>query len=521
MNINHDREGSEVVVIGGGLGGLSAAAILSRHGIPVTLIEQHKKLGGYATTFNRSAGKFTFEVSLHATNTATEGPIRRVFEEAGIQDKVEMVDLPELCRIITPDHDMIWPQQNPDAIIDLLCQAFSQETNGIKEFFGEMKASVEDAKKPFDPDSLWDKILFPFTHRNWWSIRKKTLGNILDKHIRDSEVRTILSIFWIYYLLPPSKLSGFIYLLATGSYIWGGGYYIKRRSQDLSNALTNAIKEAGGRVLLATEAVGITLKDGEVSGVVLKDGSTLKARSIISNVSVPDTMKMISEYTPQEKYSREALKYLDKIKAYRPSLSSFVVWLGLNQEISGKVNCHQTFLVQHYDPEEAYHGCLSCNPSEAYKLVTIYDNTYPGYSQPGTSSITIYMPSGYESWRRFESDYFAGRKDAYIKEKTRITEELIDEVEKLVIPDLRSMIEVKEAATPLTNLRYTKNPEGAICGYEWSMNNAFMNRIENTTPFKGLYLASAWSNPGGAYILTLDSGFRAYKALAKDWRMKI
>jgi len=179
---------------------------------------------------------------------------------------------------------------------------------------------------------------------------------------------------------------------------------------------------------------------------------------------------------------------------------TFIFWLGLNQEIRGRVKCHQTFLVQHYDPEEAYQGCLACNPSKAYKLVTIYDNTYPGYSQPGTSSITIYMPSGYEPWRSFEIDYLAGRKDAYVKEKTRITEELIEQVEKLVIPGLRSMIEVKEAATPLTNLRYTKNPEGAICGYEWSMNNSFMNRIKNTAPFQGLYLASAWSNPGGAYI---------------------
>jgi len=521
MSVNQDQEGLPVVVIGGGLGGLSAAAILARHGFPVTLVEQHRNLGGYATTFNRAAGKFTFEVSLHATNTVAQGPMRRVFEEAGILDRIEMVDLPELCRIITPDHDMTWPQRDPDAIIDLLCQTFPSETNGIKGFFGKMQTIMEDAQKPFDPDSLWDKIRFPLTHKSWWGIRNMTLGNLLDKYIRDPKARTVLSIFWIYYLLPPSKLSGFIYLIATGAYIWGGGYYVKRRSQDLSYALRDAIKEAGGRILLETEAVGITMKDGAVSGVALKDGSTLKARAVISNVSVPVTMKMISQNAPLEKYSKKALKYLDKIATYRPSLSSFVVWLGLNQEIRGRVKCHQTFLVQHYDPEEAYQGCLACNPSKAYKLVTIYDNTYPGYSQPGTSSITIYMPSGYEPWRSFETDYLAGRKDAYVKEKTRITEELIEQVEKLVIPGLRSMIEVKEAATPLTNLRYTKNPEGAICGYEWSMNNSFMNRIKNTTPFQGLYLASAWSNPGGAYISTLDSGFSAYKALVKDWGKQV
>ena len=63
--------------------------------------------------------------------------------------------------------------------------------------------------------------------------------------------------------------------------------------------------------------------------------------------------------------------------------------------------------------------------------------------------------------------------------------------EKWAIPSLSSMIDVMEAATPLTNIRYTDNPEGAIYGYEQSMDNAYMTWLEQRTPFKGLYLASA------------------------------
>jgi len=62
------------------------------------------------------------------------------------------------------------------------------------------------------------------------------------------------------------------------------------------------------------------------------------------------------------------------------------------------------------------------------------------------------MPCGYEPWRPFESDYFAGQKDAYRKEKSTITEMLINQVEEKLIPGLKSMIEVKESATPLTNV---------------------------------------------------------------------
>ena len=511
------KEKIPVVVIGGGLGGLSAAAIFARGGFPVTLIEQHDRPGGYATSFERAGGKFTFDVSLHATSGVSGGPMKQLFEEAGILDKVDMVDLPDLCRIITPDHDLMWPQRNPGAIIEQLCQIFPGQSEGIRGFFAEILGVLEEAMKPFDRDSWWDRITFPITHRRMWAIRNKTLADLLDEYVQDAKARSLLSTFWGYYGLPPSKLSGFLYAIATAAYIQFGGYYVKRRSQDLSYALMDAIEKAGGQVLLESEAAGITMKDGAVSGVTLRDGRTLKAKVVISNASTPVTMRMLSQAPAQKEHSDKAEKYMEKLKTYRPSLSTFNVWLGLNKELRGKIKGYEIFVGGHYDPEQAYQGCLACDPKQSGIGVTIYDNAYSGYSEPGTSTVTVMMLSGYEPWRRFEVDYLAGRKEAYREEKNRITEELIDQAERLVIPGLRSMIEVKVAATPLTNKRYTKNPEGAIYGYEQSLDNAYMNRIKSSTPFKGLYLASAWGGGGGGYQPCLGSGLKAFKAFLKDW----
>jgi prolycopene isomerase len=124
---------------------------------------------------------------------------------------------------------------------------------------------------------------------------------------------------------------------------------------------------------------------------------------------------------------------------------------------------------------------------------------------------------GYEPWRKFEADYKAGRKKAYNEEKKRWTDILIRRAEKEVIPGLSSMIEVKESATPLTNWHFTRNPEGAIYGFVQAMNNAFMNRIENRTPIKGLYLASAWGNPGGGYGGVLRGGEMTFSTMMEDW----
>ena len=505
-----------VVVIGGGLGGLSAAAHLAQNGFPVTLIEQHGRPGGYATSFDRKGGRYTFDVSLHATAGA-KGGLKASLEGAGVLEKVETVELPELCRIITPEHDLIWPQRNPAAIIKQLTQKFPGETEGIQGFFDEILGVIDEAIKPFDRDSWWDLIRFPMTHKKMWAIRKQTLAQVLDQYTRDPKLRSILSTFWPYYGLPPSKLSGFYYAVATAAYIRFGGHYIKRRSQDLSDALMQAIENSGGQVLLDTEVIDITLKGGAVSGVVLDNGKKLNAKAVISNASVPTTMELLSRDTAPEDLPRKANPYSEKLKTYRPSLSTFLVWLGLNQEIGERVKGYEIFLSQHDDPEQSYQACLACDPHKSGLGVTIYDNAFDGYSTPGTSTVQLLILSGYGPWKQYEDDYFAGRKKAYLEHKEQIAHALIDQAEKRVIPGLSSMIEVVEAATPLTNVYYTRNPEGAIYGYEQAMNNAYMNRLENTTPYKGLYLASAWSNPGGGFQPCLDSGAQAFKALVKDW----
>ena len=103
------------------------------------------------------------------------------------------------------------------------------------------------------------------------------------------------------------------------------------------------------------------------------------------------------------------------------------------------------------------------------------------------------------------------------RRRTRWTDILIQRAEQEVVPDLSSMIEVKEAATPLTNWRFTGNTEGAIYGFEQSMDNAFMNRLDNRTPVKGLYLASAWGNPGGGFAGVLRAGERTFEQIMADW----
>lgn len=280
-----------VVVIGAGLGGLSAAAILARSGFPVTVVEQHDVAGGYATTFDRAGGKYTFEVSLHSTGGA-EASLKPIMEATGILGKVETVKLPELCRLVYPEHDLTWPP-DPNAVIEDMVRLFPHEASGIRGFFSEINGILDEANIPFDPDAPGAGTSFPETHKKMWAVRNMTLADLLHKYVKDPKAYGLLSVYCGYYGLPPSRLSGFFYSVATAGYLRSGGHVIKRRSQDLSDALSASITAAGGKVLLSTEAEAIEMRGGSITGVRLSGGEVLKARAVISNASVPTTMKML------------------------------------------------------------------------------------------------------------------------------------------------------------------------------------------------------------------------------------
>ena len=498
------------VVIGAGLGGLVCGAYLAKQGIPVTVVEQHSVPGGYATSFDRAEGKFSFEVSLHGTSIHDNGPAR-ILRDIDVLQDIELAELPEVYRLKTPNLDISVPQKDPEAYIQLLSRHFPQEADGIRGFVEEMLGIADEVDILSRNQGKFLKLLFPLRYRKMWNVRNKTLADLVNEYVKNPELKSVLAGLWGYYGLPPSKLSGFYYANATGGYLKNGSYYIKHRSQDLSNAIAGAIERNGGNIRYDTSVAGIKAKNGAVQGVVLDDGEFIPARAVVSNASALTTFKnlLAAEKRPAD--------YIQKLESYTPSISSFIVWLGLKQELRGKVKSFSTHISSGRDPEEDYQSCLRGEIDKGSFGVVVYDNIFNGYSSPGTSTLQLLFLCGYEPWRQFEADYRNGRKAAYNQQKSRWTDILIERAEKELIPGLSSMIEVREAGTPLTNWRYTGNTNGAIYGFQQSMDNSYMTRIKNRTPVKGLYLASAWGNPGGGYAGVFRAGQSAFRQMMADW----
>ena len=504
------KEEYDAIVIGAGLGGLASAGYLAKHGFKVLVLERHNVPGGYATTFTRDGGRFTFDVSLH--QTVVSGLPRQILDDLEVLKRVRFVKCREAFRLVSPGLDITCPAGASEAFEKALIERYPREKKGVNGFMAEMLGMNEEVTKLFrhgEPNII-DKVTFPLRYSKLWGARSKSLADYLEQYITDAQLRSILSVFVGYYGLPPRQISGFYYLNATGSFLRHGGSYPYGGSQAISNAIVSFIESKGGEVALNTEVKEVLVDGGTVRGVKTSDGKTLKCRAVVANCSAVD---LFTRMIPPAKVP---VDFRNKLGTLKPSVSTFIVWLALNKDITDKLQDSHIFLRPGPDVATAFEYGLQAQPDKTDLGVCVYNNIYKDYSPPGTTVLSIVFVCGFEPWKAFEKDYLAGRKTEYKAKKNQIAQAVIQRVERELIPDLSKMIAVQDAATPLTNRRYTLNTNGAIYGFQQSLDNSFMTRISNRVPVKGLYLAGAWGDPGGGYSAVLISGKKTFGMLMQD-----
>jgi all-trans-retinol 13,14-reductase len=502
----------DAVIIGSGLGGLSCAASFARKGYRPLVLEQHDKAGGYATAFRRPGG-FVFDVSLHSTSVGERNGVRNLIGGFPEITEVEFVPHPHLYRAIFPEHDIRVPQRDLPGYVALLVRLFPEEKPGIEGLIKDVKALSGDIGRFSIAQGKVDMSRFPAEFPMLYRCSKQTWEQTAAARIRDPKLKAVLSALWIYYGLPPSRLSTFYYALPTLGYLETGGYYPKGRSQTISNALVKFIEGRGGRVLLRTRVERILTKDGAAYGVRCSDGQEFRGRAVVSNASAWHTFYKFLED------NAVLAEYKARMAGFSTSLSCFHIFLGLKKDLVGQlgVKDSEVFVESGYDLDASYDAARKADVARCSLGLCLYDNLFRGYSPKGKNTINLLALQGFDHWEQFESDYRKGRKTAYQAEKQRMANILIRRAEEVLLPGLSKAVEVKEIGTPLTNIRYTGNYRGAIYGWDQTLDNSGASRVGHATPVKNLYLASAWTRPGHGYNGVLQSGLDCFAEIVRNW----
>ncbi len=473
----------DVIIVGGGMAGLSSGAHLASKGLKVLLLEQHHKVGGCATNFTR--GDYTFEVALHEL---AGGGLFQLMDLCGVKDKVELYQLPDLYRSIWPGEttiDVTMPA-NWEGWDNTLKSAWPEEAEGVDtlhrlstEVFADIMG-VKDLFRYTGAKKIFKSLSVPIKHPELVKWSKRTLQELLDYCFTDEDIKAVVSQFWVYYGAPIPDEIALLTLAANEVFLTEGAWHVKGTSQALSNAYAERIRELGGEVKTGTLVTKVIVENGIATGVQTEYGDIYTSRYVICNT---DPYQMVFTLVGEENFPTG---YVEKLKELKPANSLFVTYLGLNVDLK-KLGYTDTeiFYNTSMDSVAVYDNMMKNNFKEGMVSITIYSNYGdPIYAPPGKSLVCLLEFSDYDSWPKDREEY-QRLKDEKARE--------IIELAANVIPELADPknVDVMEVMTPVTLQEFTMNYHGIPYGFYINLDQ--WKKIPINTPIDNLFITSSWT----------------------------
>ena len=481
----------QITIIGAGLGGLTAGALLAKDGYRVTILEQHNIVGGCATTFKRKGG-FTCEVGLHEMDGVYTNPqLKEIFEKLEIYKNINFLKAPEFFEITTKNSKYYIPDGVKEAK-EALQNYFPSEKEGIDSYFKLIK-DISDAFEKLQDLKLHHYLFFPFYFYKVFQYKDKSVTEVLDKLIEDEELKLILNANVQYYNDTPDTLSFLLHAVAQYSYYKGGGYFVQGGSGRLSDYLASIIAKNGGEVI--TKANVTSVANNEVKFTHQKNEQTLKTDIVISNLSPKATYRLFKK------------SYTEK-KEYAESLLTTYIGFSINlKEHYGK-RAYSNFLFNEIDSVAEYKLMLQQDITQRGFVFVDYSQIDSKLTKDSSKSFAVVcMIDDISEWEGLT-------KDEYKNKKIKLEESIIEKLEK-EYPSISKYVEYIETGTAKTVQRYIKTPNGTAYGYKPTPKQFFKIPKSKDRKIKNLYFVGQWVICGG-FRPSISSGFICYKEIVSQ-----
>ena len=480
------KQKSRVVVVGAGIGGLTAGALLAKRGYEVVIYDQAIVPGGCASTFKRRG--FTFDVGATQVAGLEPGGIHhRIFSELEI-DLPATTYCDPACAVFLPGETepiRVWRDR-------VKWQEERQRQFPGSEPFWNLLARLFQASWQFQsrdpvlpPRNLWDYwqllsavrldtlITVPFT--------LMTVGDALKLYglAGDKRLKTFLDMQLKLYSQVDADNTALLYA-ATAlavSQAPQGLFHLEGSMQVLSDRLVAGLEKYGGKLYMRHSVEEIYSENGKVTGVRVcnqKTGETYTeaADEIVANVTVQNLIKLSNlSFSSGQSYQQ-------RIEKLPEASGAFVIYLGVKQEaIPSECSPHLQFL---YD----YDGVIGENNS----LFVSVSKPGDGRAPQGQATIIASSFTDVRMW-------WKGTKEDYNSLKQQYTQEAIARLGTYfnLTPDT---IIHQETATPRTFARYTAREQGIVGGIGQRVSTFGPFGIANRTPVKSLWLVGDSTHPG-------------------------
>jgi phytoene dehydrogenase-like protein len=433
------KEKYDVIIIGSGLAGLTAANKLGKNGYKVLLLEHHFQLGGLATWFKRK--DHIFDVSLHGFPVGMIKTCKRYWSKEIANKIVQLKNI----RFVNPQFSFFTTFDKED-FTRILVEKFRVKKEVADDFYKTL-----DEMNYYDKNEMKTRELFNkfFPNRN--DIIRMLMEPITyaNGSTLDEEAITYGIVF-----------SNF---MSKGVFTFEGG------TDLFINMLEKELIKNGVDIKTNALVEKIIIEDKEVKGVIC-NGQRIESKIVLSNANIKST---ILDLVGKEHFSDDFIKDTDNT---RINSSSTQVYLGIKEgetldENLGDLIFFSTYPT--YDPEKILDKNITSRTFSIY---------YPK-TRPNTNKYSIVSSTNakYEDWANLSEEEYKKEKEKLIKDTIKIFKENFD-------PNIEKKIDYVEAATPLTFKRYTRHINGSSFGTKFEGLKISMNLHKE---IKGLFHAGS------------------------------
>lgn len=475
----------DAIVIGSGIGGLGAAALLSRYGGKrVLVLERHYTPGGFTHTFRRPG--YEWDVGVHYVGDLAPGQMIRTAFDAVTDGSLQWAPLGAVYDRIVIGAGRYDLRAGADNLRSDLKRHFPQEARAIDRYFAIVAEVVTASSSYFMSKALPAPIAAlagPFLRRSFMRYAERTTRSVLEELTQDQRLIAVLTGQWGDFGLPPAQSSFAIHAIVANHY-FEGAYYPVGGAGRIFAAIAPVIEAGGGKVLINAEVSAIAIENGRAVGVTMSDGAVIRAPLVLSDAGAINTFGRL---LPRE----VAERYRPNPRVLEPSIAHLCLYLGLrgtaeelelpksNLWIYPDERHERTFANALDDPDSAMPPVYISFPSAKD----------PDFARrhPGRATIEVITLARWDSFARWSETRWKKRPEEYAALKAKLTARLL-EVAYCHLPQLKGRIDVCELSTPVTTRHFSNYGHGEIYGLAHTPARFKEPLLRPRTPVRGLFL---------------------------------
>ncbi len=473
----------DVAIIGGGMGGLACAALLARSGVKVLLAEQGNQAGGFCSSVTREGFVLNLGPTIF-TGLREGGPLDLFLENLGIRDRMRFAR-PTLGAI-TDSNAMRIPE-NVELYFHKLSSKFDGSEEGLLRFLTHLRSfrgELNDHKEPGLPILVEDlenfnEQFYAYPIMSKW--HNLSAAEMLKDYFIDPDLRDLFSCLLFPVAGDPAAISAYdAGYLFKEMFLDGCGFPLGGL-QPFTNLLVNACRNLGVTLLTDCLVENIMLKDTsagpQIVGLKMEDGSQYRCQVV---VMAGDPAQLAGDLLPPGSLGA---RYRKRLQDLVPSNSFQVLYLG----IEGELDIPDRVFLATDKPRRIRTGDTYLEVKHI--TINLLSRQDPSLAPPGTHLLNVWAAVPDRCYDAFAGE--ANRKGLEEALALAVKQDL-----RRIIPNLDKRIVFQERLSPLHLNKLTLNSRGAAFGFQPSPDQHLFHRPDTRTPFRNLYLASAWARYG-------------------------